>query len=115
MKKRFVLIALSTATIAACGGAGPSGGPETPAPSAARPEATTESRGVGVVESVDRANRRVTIAHEPIESLGWPAMTMGFAVSRPELLENVTAGQRIEFTLEGSDMSAVVTSIEPTN
>jgi hypothetical protein len=42
-------------------------------------------------------------------------MTMGFAVSRPELLENVTAGQRIEFTLEGSDMSAVVTSIEPTN
>ena len=40
-------------------------------------------------------------------------MTMGFAVARPELLTDVKAGERVEFTLRGRDMAAVVTSIGP--
>jgi Cu(I)/Ag(I) efflux system protein CusF len=67
---------------------------------------------MGVVQSVDAGNGSLTIAHEPIAALGWPAMTMSFKVDKPVLLEGVEAGQHIEFTLRGRDMSAIVTSIE---
>jgi Cu/Ag efflux protein CusF len=75
-------------------------------------QSAAESRGMGVVQSIDAANGSLTIAHEPIPALGWPAMTMAFKVDRPDLLEEVAAGERIAFTLRGRDMSAVVTSIE---
>jgi hypothetical protein len=74
--------------------------------------AGNENRGVGIVQSVDAASGSLTIAHEPMAALGWPAMTMAFKVDRVALLEGVEAGQRIEFTLRGRDMSAVVTSIK---
>ena len=105
----FALLAL-TATFAGCGGQESANAPGATAEQSA---ATSESHGVGVVQSVDTTSGRVTIAHEPIESLGWPAMTMGFAVARPELLTDVRAGERVEFTLRGRDMAAVVTSIRP--
>jgi Cu(I)/Ag(I) efflux system protein CusF len=71
-----------------------------------------ESHGVGVVQSVDMAGGRVTIAHEPIKELNWPAMTMGFKVSDPALLQNITAGKKVEFMLKGKDMSAVITQLK---
>jgi Cu(I)/Ag(I) efflux system protein CusF len=37
-------------------------------------------KAVGTVKKVDQAAGRVTLAHEPIPSLKWPAMTMGFGV-----------------------------------
>jgi Cu(I)/Ag(I) efflux system protein CusF len=112
--KTIALLVLSTApTLAACGRdetpSTPAAGLEQPA---AAEQPSAENRGMGVVQSVDAANGSLTIAHEPIAALGWPAMTMAFKVDRPELLEGVSAGQRIEFTLRGRDMSAVVTAID---
>jgi Cu/Ag efflux protein CusF len=66
-----------------------------------------------VVQSVDTSAKTVTIAHQPIESLGWPAMTMSFKVTKPELLEQVSAGEKVDFTLDGRDMSASITSLTP--
>jgi Cu(I)/Ag(I) efflux system protein CusF len=38
----------------------------------------------GIVESVDAGAGKITLAHGPIDALGWPAMTMGFTSrSRP--------------------------------
>ena len=71
-----------------------------------------ESHGVGVVQSIDTAAGRVTIAHEPIKELNWPAMTMGFKVSDPALLQNVAVGKKVEFMLKGKDMSAVITELK---
>jgi Cu(I)/Ag(I) efflux system protein CusF len=71
-----------------------------------------QSHGVGVVQSVDTAGGRVTIAHEPIKELNWPAMTMGFKVSDPTLLGSVKAGNKVEFMLQGKDMSAVITMLK---
>lgn len=102
----FLTIVATTPIVAGCGRDG------TPAPAAPAVQAEAESHGVGVVQSVDSASGALTIAHEPIESLGWPAMTMAFKVARPDLLNGVAAGQRIEFTLRGRDMAAVVTSID---
>jgi Cu(I)/Ag(I) efflux system protein CusF len=108
-KPTLALLALAT-SLAACGNDEPAGGPAAPA---SQSSAQAESTGVGVVESIDAANGRITIAHEAIEALGWPAMTMGFKVARPELLEGIESGERIDFTLRGRDMDAVVTSIKP--
>lgn len=71
-----------------------------------------QSHGVGVVQSVDTAGGRVTIAHEPIKELNWPAMTMGFKVSDPTLLQSVKTGNKVEFMLQGKDMSAVITMLK---
>jgi len=119
--KKIALLVLVTAssTLAACGRdetPSASNMPNMPAATSQQPAATAqpsaENRGMGVVQSVDAANGSLTIAHEPIPGLGWPAMTMAFKVARPELLEGVSAGQHIEFTLQGRDMSAVVSAIE---
>lgn len=113
--KQFWLVSLAVAatSLAGCGAEEPSGMQRMPQAPAAQDSSAAESRGVGVVQSVDTANGKVTIAHEPIESLGWPAMTMAFSVAQPEVLANVTSGQHVAFTLRGRDMSAVITSIKP--
>jgi Cu/Ag efflux protein CusF len=113
----FVLVAASS-MLAACGGgdaptANTSNMPNMPvAQQPASGQAAAENRGMGVVQSVDTANGSLTIAHEPIAGLGWPAMTMSFKVDKAALLEDVEAGEHIEFTLRGRDMSGVVTSIK---
>ena len=116
MKKITLLILLAaSSTLAACGRDDAPSTSSTNMPATQQPAAgqqAAENRGMGVVQSVDVANGSLTIAHEPITALGWPAMTMSFKVDRPALLEGVEAGEHIEFTLRGRDMSAVVTSIE---
>jgi Cu(I)/Ag(I) efflux system protein CusF len=121
MKKIALLVLVATAaTLAACGreeapsasNANTPNMPNMPAQQPAGGQAAAENRGMGVVQSVDAANGSLTIAHEAIEGLGWPAMTMSFKVDKPALLEGVEAGEHIEFTLRGRDMYAVVTSIE---
>jgi Cu(I)/Ag(I) efflux system protein CusF len=66
----------------------------------------------GIVESVDAGAGKITLAHGPIDALGWPAMTMGFKAT-PEQIASVQPGQsvRFEFTAEG--MAATITRIEP--
>ena len=66
----------------------------------------------GIVESVDAGAGKITLAHGPIDALGWPGMTMGFKAT-PEQIASVQPGQsvRFEFTAEG--MAATITRIEP--
>ncbi len=54
--------------------------------------------GIGTVQKVD-ASGRITIAHGPINSIPWPAMTMNFAVQDKKLLNQVVAGEKVEFDL----------------
>lgn len=74
--------------------------------------------GSGIVEAVNPAVRRVRIAHGPIESLGWAAMTMEFDILPGANLETVRVGQSVNFTLGQSDVGDYVISIihqpEPT-
>jgi Cu(I)/Ag(I) efflux system periplasmic protein CusF len=42
-------------------------------------------KAIAVVKGVDAANGKVTLAHEPIESLKWPAMTMSFVLKGKSL------------------------------
>lgn len=62
----------------------------------------TDLLGTGAVKAVDPKAGTVTIAHGPIQALGWPAMTMPFKVASPALLDKVVAGSRVQFTLVGA-------------
>jgi Cu(I)/Ag(I) efflux system protein CusF len=59
--------------------------------------ATKTGKGVGVITDIDAAQSTVTLKHDPIPSLGWPAMTMGFHAAAPALLKGLKVGQKIGF------------------
>ncbi len=66
----------------------------------------------GVVKKLDPKAGVVTIAHEPINSLNWPAMTMGFKVKDAMLLGKLEEGKKVRFRFvrEGDDY--VMTSLK---
>lgn len=71
----------------------------------------TEHSGTGVVKNVDPAAGSITLAHEPIKSLNWPAMTMAFKVKDNSLLDKAKPGEKVHFTLEKSGKDYVVPGI----
>ncbi len=77
------------------------------APAAAAASAT--HRGEGTVEAVDAKTASVTLAHGPIPTLKWPAMTMDFKVKDAALLRTLKPGQRIDFdTVAGAPGEYVI-------
>ena len=69
-------------------------------------------KGDGTVTKVDPAGGTVTIAHSPIKSLNWPAMTMTYGVKDKALLEKLSPEKKVgfEFVQQGSDY--VITKIK---
>jgi Cu/Ag efflux protein CusF len=61
--------------------------------------AVADVQAAGVVKAVDAKAGTVTIAHQPIKAIGWPAMTMPFKVASPALLDKVAVGSKVQFTL----------------
>lgn len=55
--------------------------------------------GTGVVKKIDAPRSTVTLAHEPIRSLNWPAMVMDFQVRDKAGLAKLKPGQKVEFEL----------------
>ena len=49
----------------------------------------------GRVVAVDNANLQVTLEHDAVTELQWPAMTMPFKVADAKLLEGLQPGQSI--------------------
>ncbi len=60
-------------------------------------------KGRGKVIEIDAKSGKVTLAHEPIEELGWPAMTMGFKVKDSKQLDKLKAGDEVEFDLKADE------------
>ena len=58
-------------------------------------------RGTGKVSAVDAAKGEVELDHDPIATLKWPRMTMGFLVRDKAQLGGLKPGDRVEFELRG--------------
>lgn len=67
------------------------------------PAGTRGAQGEGTVKAINAGQQQVTLAHGPIEALGWPAMTMPFNVTESQLLEGISVGDRVSFELVGPD------------
>ncbi|MDR1976716.1 MAG: copper-binding protein [Campylobacteraceae bacterium] len=51
----------------------------------------------GVVKVIDLENKKVTIEHEAIEALSWPAMKMRFAYEDESLIKEIKIDDSVEF------------------
>ncbi len=74
---------------------------EAPAKASEAARAGVLHTGRGVVTDIDAKDARVELKHEPIPSMKWGAMQMGFVVSDRTLLEGVKKGDAVEFEIRG--------------
>ena len=68
-------------------------------------------KGTGTVKAIDADKGTLTLAHGPIQSMNWPAMTMTFKAKDTALLEKAKPGANVEFTFVQSGKDFVVTEI----
>lgn len=65
-----------------------------------------------VVKELDAAQGRVTLAHGPVKSLGWPAMTMAFGIKDKALLDKLAVGAKVHVVFKKERDGYVVTSVK---
>lgn len=67
----------------------------------------------GSIDAVDAASNTVSMNHEPIPALQWPAMTMEFGLSSPETVKGILPGEPVRFEFEDrGNGEFVITRIE---
>jgi Cu(I)/Ag(I) efflux system protein CusF len=71
---------------------------------------TETHHAVGVVKAVDAALGTITLSHEPVASIKWPAMTMPFKAGK-EQIAAVKPGDRVNFEFVAQGMNATLTAI----
>lgn len=70
--------------------------------------------GMGTVNRIDSAGRTLNVSHQPIEALGWPAMTMDFGVTDKVDLGKVPTGKPVHFELvKDEEGNYLIDSIRP--
>ena len=73
------------------------------------PAATNQT--TGVIKAIDAKGGTVTLSHEPVPALKWPAMTMPFHIS-PELARGISVGQKVNFEFTAKGMDGTITKIK---
>lgn len=58
--------------------------------------------------------QQVTIAHGPIASLNWPAMSMQFRLSRPEQARGLAVGDAVAFRFREADGAYIIEDVRET-
>jgi Cu(I)/Ag(I) efflux system protein CusF len=69
-------------------------------------------KATGVVTKVDAAKKKVTIKHEPVQSMKWPAMNMVFTVKDKAMLDKLPKDKKVEFEFVQEGKDYVVTSVK---
>lgn len=70
----------------------------TPTLSREEREKTVGHQAHGVLEAIN-PDGTVSITHQPIKSLGWPGMTMDFALANTALASGIKLGSKIDFEI----------------
>jgi Cu(I)/Ag(I) efflux system protein CusF len=71
----------------------------------------TVHKTTGLVKEVDRAKGKVTLLHEPVASLKWPAMTMRFSIKDEPLFAKLIEGEKVDFEFVQEESDHVVTGV----
>ena len=72
----------------------------------------TAIMATGIVQSIDKANGKVKLIHDPIAVLGWPKMTMFFRLKDAALADQVKEGDAVQFSLEKSPSGYVISGFK---
>lgn len=55
--------------------------------------------GTGIVKRIDMDAKKITIDHQAIPAISWPAMTMRFTFSEPtEAIKQLKEGEQVNFS-----------------
>ena len=57
----------------------------------------------GKIEQIDTDNLTITLAHDAVTELEWPAMTMTFPVAKVQLLNGLSVGQTIDARITANE------------
>lgn len=77
-------------------------------------DAKHDVHGTGTVNSVDPAGHKINVTHQPIPQIGWPTMTMDFAVAPAVDLGAIKPGAHVGFSMmQGPDGMYQIQSIAP--
>lgn len=66
----------------------------------------------GEVRKVDKEAGKLTLRHGPIKSLDMPGMTMVFRVADPKMLDALTQGDTVRFSVDRVNGALTITRIE---
>ena len=66
---------------------------------------------VGIVDEIDQAKGVITISHEAIKSLDWPAMTMNFTVKDKIIFSKLSKNKKIHFAFIQQHGKYVITDV----
>ncbi len=66
-------------------------------------------QGSGVIKSLQGG--KITLSHEPVAALNWPAMTMDFTLAEGALPEGIATGESVEFEFQQAGDAYVVTKV----
>ncbi|HDR2621419.1 TPA: cation efflux system protein CusF [Enterobacter chuandaensis] len=69
--------------------------------------------GKGVVKAVDLTNKKITISHDAIPAIGWPAMTMRFTFTNAdESINALKPGSQVDFSFVQQGNISLLKSIK---
>jgi Cu(I)/Ag(I) efflux system periplasmic protein CusF len=124
----LAIVGALSALLAACGRNEPSApvaqqtapaedsmdGMSTPESTVGQPASSDANSAEGTIQKIDQQARTVTIAHGPVASLSWPAMTMAFQVQDEGMFATLKEGDQVEFSFtSGLENQYVITAISP--
>jgi Cu(I)/Ag(I) efflux system protein CusF len=66
----------------------------------------------GIVEAVHKAEGKVTVSHQPVPALNWPAMTMRFSLESSDQLEGIKPGDRVRLDFRNEGNVSLIQEIE---
>lgn len=76
----------------------------------AMPTEAKTAKGTGVVTAIDTSAGTITLDHEAMPEVEWPAMTMTFS-AKPEVLAGVKVGDEVAFDASIQGNAGEVTAI----
>jgi Cu(I)/Ag(I) efflux system membrane fusion protein len=81
----------------------------------ARPVAAPSEKAPALYESVGRIEQispaSVTLSHQPVRAIGWPAMTMQFHLADPALARGLKVGDQVAFSFDQAPTGPTVRRI----
>jgi Cu(I)/Ag(I) efflux system protein CusF len=69
-------------------------------------------KATGTVKAVDPVKGTVTLAHGPVKTLNWPAMTMTFAVKDKMFFDKLAVDKKVSIDFTKQDKDYVVTAVK---
>ena len=73
--------------------------------------AAKAGKGVGEITAIDTKGGTVTIKHDAIPDVNWPAMTMTFKANPESLLTGLKVGEKVDFDVSVKGSDAEVTAV----